>query len=348
MDSTECNTLTHSDYKVGLLCSLPKEQTAITAMLDQIHTRLPVPSYDRNTYTLGSMGGHNVVIAWRVFGRALAETTTRMVSAFPTIKFFLLVGIGSGMPFHVSLGDVVVSAQTTQSSRLVKLDLQQFLKYPFVESAVPVSPNQMSSTLMSALVKLETQEELTGSMIPEYLKEMGERLPRLAAKYSRAPRQDDLLFKSHYVHVDENGTQDGSALDGVVGPTQLGESVVCRLCDRSELEQKTRQDLRVHYGLIVSSDQIIRDANIRDMIQKSLRPLGRVYCLEIEAADWNGDFPGIVIRGISDYADTHKNSDWQEYAAATAAAFAKEFLSAIHTEEVAQIPSKSHIYSDPQ
>jgi len=36
----------------------------------------------------------------------------------------------------------------------------------------------------------------------------------------------------------------------------------------------------------------------------------------------------LVIRGISDYADSHKREDhaWHGYAAAAAAAFAKEFI----------------------
>jgi len=42
----------------------------------------------------------------------------------------------------------------------------------------------------------------------------------------------------------------------------------------------------------------------------------------------------LVIRGICDYADSHKNKRWQPYAAATAAAYAKELLSIIPAQEV--------------
>nr|CEG04875.1 unnamed protein product [Fusarium clavum] len=48
------------------------------------------------------------------------------------------------------------------------------------------------------------------------------------------------------------------------------------------------------------------------------------------------DFPCLVIRGICDYADSHKNKVWQEYAAATAAAFTKELLLYIAPEQVAK------------
>ena len=39
--------------------------------------------------------------------------------------------------------------------------------------------------------------------------------------------------------------------------------------------------------------------------------------------------PCLVVRGICDYADTHKNKQWQDYAAATAAAYTKELLSVV-------------------
>lgn len=50
-------------------------------------------------------------------------------------------------------------------------------------------------------------------------------------------------------------------------------------------------------------------------------------------------FPCLVIRGICDYADSHKNRIWQPYAAATAAAYAKELLSTIPPAEVTRLPA---------
>src|SRR5580692_6185251 len=57
----------------------------------------------------------------------------------------------------------------------------------------------------------------------------------------------------------------------------------------------------------------------------------RAICLEMEAAGLMNNFPCVVIRGISDYADSHKNDQWQPYAATTAAACAKELLECIQT-----------------
>ena len=46
------------------------------------------------------------------------------------------------------------------------------------------------------------------------------------------------------------------------------------------------------------------------------------------------NFPCIIIRGICDYADSHKNKDWLEYAAAVAIGFAKELLEYIQPSDV--------------
>jgi nucleoside phosphorylase len=56
----------------------------------------------------------------------------------------------------------------------------------------------------------------------------------------------------------------------------------------------------------------------------------------MEAAGLMSDFPCLVIRGICDYSDSHKNKAWQEYAAATAAAFAKELLQFVSAKQLLQ------------
>jgi hypothetical protein len=66
----------------------------------------------------------------------------------------------------------------------------------------------------------------------------------------------------------------------------------------------------------------MRDGVTREKLRKELN----ILCFEMEAAGLMDNFPCLVVRGISDYADTHKNKQWQDYAAATAAAYAKELL----------------------
>ncbi|KAK6811024.1 hypothetical protein RU639_013191 [Aspergillus parasiticus] len=79
----------------------------------------------------------------------------------------------------------------------------------------------------------------------------------------------------------------------------------------------------IHYGLIASGNKVIKDAETRDHLGAKYN----ILCFEMEAAGIMNAVPSLVIRGICDYADSHKNKLWQEYACATAAAYAKILLS---------------------
>lgn len=81
-------------------------------------------------------------------------------------------------------------------------------------------------------------------------------------------------------------------------------------------------DPAIHYGLIASSNQLMKDAFLRDKLVEE----HHILCFEMEAAGLMNHFPCLVIRGICDYSDTHKNKRWQGYAAMTAAAYTKEVL----------------------
>ena len=105
-------------------------------------------------------------------------------------------------------------------------------------------------------------------------------------------------------------------------------------------DRRDTTDPEIHYGIIASGNALVKNANERDEILKRLPDNVRneCLCIEMEAAGLMDTFPCIVIRGICDYADSHKNDMWQKYAAATAAAFAKEFLSFVDVQEVERAP----------
>jgi nucleoside phosphorylase len=145
---------------------------------------------------------------------------------------------------------------------------------------------------------------------------------------------EDVLFKSNYNHVDKKHVDDAEDWEDE-GDEDEGET--CAFCDRTKVVKRKPRDMCIHYGLIASGNQVIKDAIRRNEINKMLG--GNVLCFEMEAAGLMNDFPCIVIRGICDYADSHKDKDWQEHAAAVAAAFAKEFLSVVPAQEVDQMPS---------
>ncbi|KAI6765005.1 hypothetical protein HG531_012104 [Fusarium graminearum] len=331
---TTTETRNHDEYTVGWVCALSKEQTAATAMLDQRHADLPKPSNDPNTYTLGSVGRHNVVVAClpkgRIGNNPAATVAAFMVSTFPSIRFGLMVGIGGGIPPKVRLGDVVVSTPIGQFPGVVQWDFGKAKEGGNLERTG--SLDNPPTSLLTALTKLETEHELNGSKIPEYLDELKQKWPRLAPKYLRTESLEDVLFVADYGHVSKNTTGCDVTPDSEDGEEEEEEEESCKFCDRAKIVKRKIRDMRIHYGLIASGNRVIKDASFRNRLKKDLD--GHVLCVEMEAAGLMNNFPCIVIRGICDYADSHKNKDWQEHAAAVAAAFAKELLEYVQPGDV--------------
>jgi hypothetical protein len=63
----------------------------------------------------------------------------------------------------------------------------------------------------------------------------------------------------------------------------------------------------------------------------------------IAEATWNLGRGYLVVRGICDYCDSHKNDVWQGYAAVVAAAYARAVL-----EELPALPQRASIGSAPR
>lgn len=225
-----------------------------------------------------------------------SAVATRMVGTFPSIKVGILVGIGGGIPPKVRLGDVVVGTPIDQCPGVVQWDLGKAeSEGGFKRTGVLNNP---PAALLTALTKLETRHEMSGPKMYQYLDEMGQKWPKLVPTYTRRDCLVDPLF----------------AYDNCARESQLGG------------------EGHVHYGLIASGNQVIKDAGFRDNLNKSLS--GNVLCVEMEAAGLMNHFPCLVIRGICDYADSEKTKDWQEYAAAVAAAYAKELLEYVQPSDV--------------
>ncbi|KAH0372123.1 purine and uridine phosphorylase, partial [Aureobasidium melanogenum] len=332
-------------YTVGWISALPKEMTAALGMLDERHDKpknFAKHPTDTNSYSWGQIGDHNVVIsslAAGVYGPTSAATTAmNMLSSFPNIKVGLMVGIGAGIPsakYDIRLGDVVVSQPHGQTGGVIQYDLgksrvsteQGNLVHTFERVGILKPPPE---ALLKALSLLQAEAMLEGSNIPEFLNYLLERYPRLAQKRSDGPGyfyqgdENDRLFEASYLHTSNSG---------------------CGSCDSTRMISRSARsdpsEPEVHYGVIASGNKLVKDAAERDLI---LEQSGEdCICLEMEAAGLMNSFPCLVIRGICDYADSHKNDDWQEYAAATAAAYAKDFLGYVDNGDLARTSKASEI-----
>ncbi|CAI0650516.1 unnamed protein product, partial [Colletotrichum noveboracense] len=312
-------TTTSDEYTVGWVCALPLEMAAAKGMLDQIHPDLPQQNpADHNNYILGEIQGHNVVIACLpagTYGTTTAATVAKdLLRTFKSIRFGLLVGVGGGAPSRthdIRLGDVVVSQPTGISGGAIQYDRGKTVQDgEFQRTGSLNSPPQV---LLTALGRLQAEHMTEDSKIPQYLAELVQKSPkRMKKRFSYHGPSNDCLFQAEYEHI--------------------GQDPACDHCDQAHTVQwDARDDTEplVHYGIIASGNQVIKHGKTRDRLARELGAL----CFEMEAAGLQ-DFPCLVIRGICDYSDSHKNKLWQEYAAGTAAAFAKELLSVIRPNRV--------------
>ncbi|RAH57073.1 purine and uridine phosphorylase [Aspergillus piperis CBS 112811] len=314
---------THNSYTVGWICALSKELTAAEAMLDVKHPNLQKPPNDTNNYTLGSVGEHNVVIVCLPKGgignNSCATVATIMLQTFPNIKFSFMVGIGGGVPEQVRLGDVVIGTPADDHSGVVQWDsgkTEQGGQFKRTGSL-----NRPPNELLNAVSKLEQEHQTNGTKIPRYLDQMKYNRPNLQSEYLSSANLEDVLFRADYGHVNNGSSQNSQG---------------CESCDRAYSIHREPRQMKVHYGLIASGNQVIKDAKYRDEINGRFD--NKVLCFEMEAAGVGNSWPFIVIRGICDYADSHKNKQWQEYAASVAAAAAKELLLTVPTSAATLLP----------
>ncbi|KAL6410262.1 uncharacterized protein AUP68_06677 [Ilyonectria robusta] len=314
-----------------------------------------------------------------------ATVVARMVITFPSIKFGLMVGIGGGIPPHVRLGDVVVSSPTNEHPGVIQWELGKAEEGGSFKRTGALSPPP--SALLTALTTLETDHGMKESKIPGYLKDLAKNWPKLAPDYTKSDSLKDVLFKPdnphrsqrswHFtittvwksiiaffvfflgwwiVEPTESATEQvtsttiSTAFSGGqesdVGADGDDEETDCRFCDMTKVIRRKPRDTTVHYGLVASGNQVIKDAAFRDKLNEDLG--GQVLCVEMEAAGLMNNFPCIIIRGICDYADSHKNHSWQEYAAAVAAAFAKELLEYVQPSDVDRERTAKDIINEVQ
>jgi nucleoside phosphorylase len=317
-------------YAVAWIAALPIERAAAEAMLDEEHAT-PIGftrhQTDANVYTWGRVGEHNIVIASLaagVYGTTSAATTaSQLLASLPSIRVGLLVGIGGGIARpdegrDIRLGDIAVSQPDGTTGGICQYDLVKAKSGDKRERKGFLRPPP--TVLLNALASIQADHERKDSKVPFYLQQMLEKNPKMGKRskqnpgYSYQGLDNDRLFKA--------------SCDHVPGPDCRG----CDMADEVQRDPRDTTDPEIHYGIIASGNTLVKDAATRDRI---VADVGEdCICLEMEAAGLMNHFPCIVIRGICDYADSHKNDRWQRYASATAAAYAKELLAYVPAAEV--------------
>lgn len=321
--------IVRTSYHMAWICSVPDlGLLPAVLMLDEEHERPDFEDHDDNDYEFGSAAGHNIVLVTcrqRDTGDFKVSRVTRtLFEQFPNLRMTLLVGIGGGVPQPTSfssplhdlrLGDVVVGWPTTEDSKGAVVYYQSGKSgldgFKFGKTDKP------RKVIAKAISALNLRHASGQSDFQQHMLKLQSH-ERLWYKLRYPGLEYDKLFRPTYSHVD-------------------GYRPDCTNCDTRELvDRKLRnegdEDIFIyHQGPIASVTSVILDGKRRDSISADC---GGVLCIETDIADIEVNNRCLVIRGISDYTDSHKSSLWRVYAAGKAVAFARELLGVIPAREI--------------
>lgn len=311
-------------YTIGWISALATEAAAAQQFLDERHEPPEyVGQHDDNIYILGRIGRHNVVMASLPegeYGIATAATVAKdMLRSFPNVRIGLMVGIGGGAPtagHDIRLGDIVVSTRDRGQGGIFQYDFGKTIQDQTFHYTQHL--NQPPRLLLTAVGALKAQYIGDNNELDSKVRKVLEQKPKLRKKFSQPLASSDKLYRPGFVHKNSQQTCSEACGDDP-------DNLVTR-SERGAEEDNTV----IHYGLIASASQLMKDALIRDKLAAEKG----VLCFEMEAAGLMNHFPCLVVRGICDYADSHKNKEWQGYAAMVASAYAKELLKQIPPNKV--------------
>ncbi|KAF2624855.1 kinesin light chain [Macroventuria anomochaeta] len=327
---------TCDDYHVAWICAVADlELLPARLMLDEEH---PVPPYDthydENTYICGSISGHAVVVATCPPGETgnvnAGRLTGSMFKTFRNIRMAVLVGIGGGIPGpvvsedsldNIHLGDVVVGWPGDGKPACVYHDRGRSKVDGHFEMVGTMQ--NADWRLTNALGVLASDHELGRTTFDDQLARLQRHKKK--RKFAHPGVEHDKLFKPAYRH---NGDY----------------TLKCTACDPSELverPQRTEEDqqtLVFHRGRIATGNAVIQDGELRDEIGARC---DRALCVEMEAAGVDANRRCLVVRGISNYADSHNSDMWRSHAAGNAAAFTRELLCRVQPDTVKKMEGMS-------
>ncbi|KAH7124707.1 hypothetical protein EDB81DRAFT_860917 [Dactylonectria macrodidyma] len=271
-------------------------------MLDEEHEALPQKPADHNVYKLGSINNHNIVVAGlpQTGNCSAATVVTQMRMTFPNLRYGLLVGIGGGVPVQTDSGMIRLGHVVAKEGHFERTG-----------AIAPPPP-----ILLNAAQTLAVQRERLDHDPVWEDAQRTQKSRRTIQRFRFPGIANDHLYHPNYIHQQPGQSCDECAC----APEQR--------IDR-QINEGDESFVVVHRGTIASGELVVKSAALRDRLAEQ----HGLLCFEMEAAGALADFPCLVIRGISDYCDSHKNDQWHGYAAAAAAAYARQLFFHLPEEE---------------
>ncbi|KAL6237462.1 hypothetical protein BDW75DRAFT_248950 [Aspergillus navahoensis] len=303
-----------TDFSIAIICALEVESDAVELLFDHIWDangdRYGKAPGDPNSYRTGVIGNHNVVLAYMTgMGKVQAASVAKSCRwSFPGIRLALIVGVCGGVPGSIEggifLGDIVIS--------------DEILPYDFVKQFPGTF--QYREAVSRSSGDNEGREHLL-SRTAHHLDVLRAR----TREYTCPPRQSDQLFEPSYHHQHHDASKCKTCAKGK--SCRRAQKATCKAlkCDQERLILRLRPfqgEFNIHFGRIASGDTVMKSGRDRDRIADK----EKVIAFEMEGAGIDGIMPFLVIKGVCDYADSHKNKVWQKYSAGAAASCMKSLL----------------------
>lgn len=345
-----CEPRHRDQFKVGIICALGLEADAVTAIFDKLwdsgENKYGKAPGDTNYYRTGAIGRHNVVL---VYAHGMGKSNAASVAAncrasFKNLGIMLVVGICGGVPYpksenEIVLGDVIIS------DGLIQYDFGRQFPDKFVRKGTMSKPKDEIMATFAYLTGKWGLPELQRRTTAHLMKLRSIDKMKNSAEYPGVDK--DKLYEPTYRHKHQvsSSCQICDRCRSSTDPTCEAalelkcESLEChdeRLVPRKRLADTANNaehdpSPRVHFGHYASGDKVMKSGEERDTIART----EGVIAFEMEGSGVWERFPSscLIIKGVCDYADSHKNKEWQAYAAATAAACAKAFLEYWYAQE---------------
>ena len=288
---------TKFEPEILILTALDKEIQALTDLLGKSREDFSLES-ERIQYPHYKIGNKDVVLAQSGMGNNLSSAVaTKMFNKYPTIKYVIMVGIAGGIPNaqdkvkHIRLGDIVISGDKGIIQHDMGKETVNGRIYNF-------NPRPPCATLLKNATRLVGR---TGKN-----------------EFSYWSKYDKLLI----IDEDKYKRQQHTTLND----TPWLENTEIELPSIPDGYDEYRP--RIHIGSIASGNSVIKSSDFRNQLVKDFPDIKAV---EMEAsgladASWLVGKDCFIVRGICDFCNPDKTKEWQEYAAAVAAAFTCELI----------------------
>ncbi|KEY71886.1 hypothetical protein S7711_09755 [Stachybotrys chartarum IBT 7711] len=347
-DTKVSRPTSRDEFEIAIVCALPVEYNAVSLLVDEFWDEESGSAYgkapgDENWYSTGRIGRVNVVLVLCDMGKVnAAKSTANMTSSYSRLKFILVTGICGGAPQtkagqELLLGDVVISNSVIQHDFGKRFPDRFAMKDGHRDILARPGDNVRN---LVALIDTDLQRKAVEKRTADLLSQLQQK----GADYQYPGAGKDRLFEAsfHHKHRAPPPTKDPCLCHNSDAACEDSREMLCEtlgcpdndkhLVPRKRLETKQcmeragrprdAQSPSIFVGRFASGDTVLKSAEGRDEMADKYG----IMAFEMEGAGAWDATRCIVIKGVCDYADSHKNKSWQAFASATAASAVRALL----------------------